>query len=94
MEDGTPGPRRDDARERFLNQSYSAFCDEFYDAGEVPDIAAKGEAHDPFPLAYDSRLAGYQTLAQAAELLFQTPYPALTERVKQLVGKAMTHVRA
>jgi cellulose biosynthesis protein BcsQ len=93
MEEGAPGARRDEARERFLNKSYSVFCDEFYEENAVPDIAAAGEAHDPFPLAYDPRLAGYQTLAQAAELLLEVPYPMLTERVKRLVGRATTDVR-
>ena len=53
MEDGTPVPKRDEARERFLSESYNVFCDEFYEENEVPDIDGKGKAHEPFPLAYD-----------------------------------------
>jgi hypothetical protein len=93
MEEPAPGPRRDEARERFKSESYRIFCDEFYVEGEIPNIDADGEAHDPFPMSYDSRLAGYQTLTQAAELLLGAPYPALTERVKQLAGKAIADVR-
>jgi hypothetical protein len=94
MEEGAPGQRRDEARERFKSECYEVFCDEFYEEGEIPNIDADGEAHDPFHVPYDGRLAGYQTLAQAAELLLGTPYPALAQRVRQLVGKATIDVPA
>jgi hypothetical protein len=90
MEDGTPGPRRDEARERFLRSAYDVFCEEYYEENDVPDIAEKGAAHDPFPLAYDPKLAGYQTLSQAVELLLKDPYTELINRVTQVVEKGMS----
>ncbi len=89
MEDATPGPRRDEARERFLNNAYIVFCDEFYDEDQVPDIASKGEAHDPLPIPYDPRLAGHQNLAHAVELFLQPPYAELSKRVEQLGKRTM-----
>jgi len=94
MEEATPGPRQREARERFLQKSYDVFCEEFYEEGDVPDIGEVGEAHSPLPLPYDSRLAGYQTLGQVAELLQDRPYQELLERTRHLIARAMNNVTA
>lgn len=90
MEDGTPGPRRDGARERFLEESYKVFCEEYYEENSIPNIVSTGEPHDPFPLAYDSRLAGFQSLRDATEVLQQPPYSEFFKRIADLVGRART----
>ncbi|MBU0718529.1 MAG: hypothetical protein KJ749_09800, partial [Planctomycetes bacterium] len=90
MEDGTPGSRQKEARERFLEQSYKAFCDEYYDEEKVPNIDSSGEPHDPFPLAYDPRIAGYQSLKDTVQILQQPPYSEFFKRFTDLVGRART----
>lgn len=87
MEWPTPDDVRRQSRDRFLDLSYKAFCEYFYDENDIPDIDAPDEPHFPFGLPYLQSLTGYQTLQDVAELLTRDPFSSLTQRVEELCEK-------
>ncbi len=88
MEERAPGPRRDDSRARFLQTAYDVFCEEFYDENDVPDIGAEEELHNPFHIPLDTRLSGFQSLTDVAEILMDKPYAELADRIAKLQDRA------
>jgi len=88
MEWPSPDEIRRISRDRFLSQSYDAFCEFFYEEDDIPGLDAADEPHFPFGIPYLQSLTGYQTLADIAELLTKDPYLSLTTRIMNLCEKA------
>jgi cellulose biosynthesis protein BcsQ len=85
-----PGAIREAARARFLDNSYNAFLDHYYSGPEwdpAPDIGQPDAPHAPFPIAYSAELAGYQSLADVAEILTSERYREFTKRIATIVGR-------
>jgi hypothetical protein len=86
-----PGAIRDAARARFLDKSYDAFLVHYYTGPEwdpAPDIGQPDAPHMPFPIPYRAELAGYQSLADVAEILTAEHYREFTKRIASAVGKS------
>lgn len=84
-----PGDIRRKSRERFLEDSWNAFSQYYYDAEAVPDIDNADAPHYPFHIPYDSSLAGYQSLADVAEILAKERFREFTEMLARRVGKKL-----
>jgi len=85
-----PGDIRRKAHDRFQSNAYSIFLEEFYvepDYDTAPDIDDADAPHSPFGIAYESALAGYQTLSDVCEILTKSPYSDLTRRISDIVGR-------
>jgi hypothetical protein len=88
-----PGAIREAARARFLEKSYDAFLGQYYIGPQwdpAPDIGEPEAPHAPFPIAYRAELAGYQCLADAAEILTGDRYREFTKRIATIVGKTVS----
>ncbi|HPD32241.1 MAG TPA: hypothetical protein PLL20_19780, partial [Phycisphaerae bacterium] len=79
--------RAKDARARFLQQSYDAFTEHFYNEGDVPDIAGEDEPHYPFRIPYSEALMGYQKLTEVVPLITNSPYVEFVAKIEEMASK-------
>jgi len=92
LEPEAPGEVRDRARERFLEASYDAFLELYYadtETESVPDIGNEDAPHFPFRIPYLRAMAGYQRLADVAEVLTGDPLRQFAAWVGGRAGKPL-----